>query len=196
MSVTESAWPMMECTPQQQLRNGELVICSHYMSCQVFALYWKICFSSHFSGLIVSPRKFPLAEQNKYAACSCEFKRTQRSLYWVACLYGGDSMHLGMRTRWRRLAEILSKYANEKKKSFEGTLNTEKMVACFSQNADVLVCSLKKMVLVCINYVFIQVNITHLLSLPATMLNFVNLRTYLTLLLSQFSFSVTSKGLQ
>lgn len=57
MSVMESAWPMMECTPQQQLRNGELVICSHYMSCQVFALYWKICFSSRFSWLIVSPRK-------------------------------------------------------------------------------------------------------------------------------------------
>lgn len=30
------------------------------------------------------------------------------------------------------------------KNSFEGTLNTEKMVASFFQNADVLVCSLKK----------------------------------------------------
>lgn len=38
---------------------------------------------------------------------------------------------------------MLSKYANEKK-NFEGTLNTEKMVASFFQNADVLVCSLKK----------------------------------------------------
>lgn len=82
MSVMESARPMMECTLQQQLRNGELVICSHYVSCQVFALYWEICFSPSFSGLIVLPRKFSMAEENKYAACSCKFKlRIHRPLY-------------------------------------------------------------------------------------------------------------------
>lgn len=82
MSVMESGAAMMECTPQQQLRNGELVICSHYMSCQVFALYWKICFSSRFSEPIVSLNKFPAAEQNEHVASSWELKlRTHWPLY-------------------------------------------------------------------------------------------------------------------